>query len=173
MAPGQWDSEHDKNLLLLLLGLDIEVSRARFDEVATQMTNNVSGNACRYVSLSIILQSPCFSPRCWSTASFEGILHMHCARFDHLPTDYEGILARPPPGLSPWLACCGGAGEDAFSFDPGSYEDRTTELEEFDRWSVSNSHMSSPSSVQSCARSMWNPSNSAQFRHDHRLFYDL
>lgn len=49
MAPNQWDSEHDKNLLLLLLGFDIEISRTRFDEVATKMTNNVSGNACRYV----------------------------------------------------------------------------------------------------------------------------
>jgi hypothetical protein len=47
MAPNQWDSDHDKNLLLLLLGLDIEISRARFDEAAAKMTNGVSGNACR------------------------------------------------------------------------------------------------------------------------------
>ncbi len=49
MAPNQWESEHDKSLLLLLLGLDVEISRARFDEVAMKMTNGVSGNACRSV----------------------------------------------------------------------------------------------------------------------------
>lgn len=47
MAPVQWDSDHDKNLLLLLLGPDVGISRARFDEVATKMTNGVTGNACR------------------------------------------------------------------------------------------------------------------------------
>jgi hypothetical protein len=47
MAPNQWDSDHHENLLLLLLGLDIEISRARFDEVAIKMTNMVSSNAYR------------------------------------------------------------------------------------------------------------------------------
>ena len=47
MAPSQWDPENDKDLLLLLLGFDVEISRTRFDEVAVKMTNGVSRNACR------------------------------------------------------------------------------------------------------------------------------
>lgn len=47
MARNPWTTDLDKSFLLLLLGPDITISQARFDEVAAKMTNGVTGNACR------------------------------------------------------------------------------------------------------------------------------
>lgn len=47
MAPNQWNADDDKNLLLLLLGTEVQVSATRFNEAAARMTNGLTGNACR------------------------------------------------------------------------------------------------------------------------------
>lgn len=151
MAPGLWNSEHDKNLLLLLVGLDIEVPRARFDEIASQMSIDVSGNACRYVSLSIIsisflvsvavclIEQYIWKAFCICTARVLVACPWAMKALSH------GHLQVFPNG---WHAV-GGAGGRAPSSDPGSYEDRTTQLEGVNITIVSNSHMNSPTSLKS------------------------
>jgi hypothetical protein len=47
MAPNQWNADDDKNLLLLLLGTEVQFSATRFNEAAARMINGVTGNACR------------------------------------------------------------------------------------------------------------------------------